>query len=118
MDFHFKSSNIKQLTDIAQDFQTYVNDNTEVYSKDLYIGELVKNTITKRRKLPSNIGTTYICHSPNNQICKICGQKLKQRQQLRELTCKHIFHKKCIDNWLIDNELRCIECNTFSMEKY
>jgi len=32
--------------------------------------------------------------------CVICMDAFKKRQALRELPCKHRFHKGCIDKWL------------------
>ena len=116
MNFRFQSSDIKQLTDIAQEFQAYVNHNKEVTSRDIFMEELVNSTIKKYRKLPENIGTVYTCNSLDHPICKICGKSIKLKQQVRKLNCNHKFHKKCIDNWLIDNDLRCIQCNTFGIK--
>ncbi|KAI3804759.1 hypothetical protein L1987_26555 [Smallanthus sonchifolius] len=36
--------------------------------------------------------------------CAICLQELKNREEGRELPkCRHVFHLKCIDEWLIRN---------------
>ncbi|XP_019456041.1 PREDICTED: E3 ubiquitin-protein ligase At1g12760-like isoform X2 [Lupinus angustifolius] len=32
--------------------------------------------------------------------CCICLAKYKEKEEVRELPCSHIFHKKCVDQWL------------------
>ncbi len=43
------------------------------------------------------------------QLCSICQENYKPKEYKRELNCKHIFHKKCIDKWLKSN-LSCPFC--------
>lgn len=38
-------------------------------------------------------------------VCAICLCKFRRRQEIRVLPCKHVFHQKCIDQWL---KQRCI----------
>ena len=41
------------------------------------------------------------CDSILNENCFICMDNYKELQLKRELpSCKHYFHKKCIDKWL------------------
>ncbi|XP_078432318.1 E3 ubiquitin-protein ligase At1g63170-like [Wolffia australiana] len=42
-------------------------------------------------------------------LCCICLAKFVDREELRELTCRHFFHKACIDKWLKINAL-CPVC--------
>eukprot|EP01016_Furgasonia_blochmanni_P038336 TRINITY_DN4618_c0_g1_i5.p1 TRINITY_DN4618_c0_g1~~TRINITY_DN4618_c0_g1_i5.p1 ORF type:complete len:299 (+),score=6.88 TRINITY_DN4618_c0_g1_i5:143-1039(+) len=37
--------------------------------------------------------------------CSICFDILKEGQMAKELPCKHIYHKKCIDVWLKSNAI-------------
>ena len=37
------------------------------------------------------------------QSCIICLQKIQNDDNCRILCCVHIFHSKCIENWLIKN---------------
>jgi len=37
------------------------------------------------------------------QSCPICQDEYRPKEYRRELSCKHIFHKKCIDKWLKSN---------------
>ena len=43
------------------------------------------------------------------QLCSICQEEYKPKEYKRELSCKHSFHKKCIDKWL-KNNLSCPFC--------
>ncbi len=38
-----------------------------------------------------------------NKECSICQQVYKEKEYARELKCKHVYHKKCIDKWLKKN---------------
>ena len=35
-----------------------------------------------------------------NVYCSICCENVKSNEFLRNLPCKHKFHKKCVDKWL------------------
>ncbi|KAH9607182.1 hypothetical protein KSS87_021248, partial [Heliosperma pusillum] len=35
-----------------------------------------------------------------NPVCCICLTKYKEKEEIRQLPCSHIFHKKCVDQWL------------------
>ena len=43
--------------------------------------------------------------------CVICMQEFKDSDQIAELRCdsRHIFHKKCIEDWLKNNDT-CPTC--------
>lgn len=35
--------------------------------------------------------------------CPICLNKIECNEYIRKLKCNHLFHKKCVDNWLKKN---------------
>ncbi|KAM8818093.1 E3 ubiquitin-protein ligase RNF133 [Rhynchonycteris naso] len=39
--------------------------------------------------------------SPNGDSCVICFELYKPNDTVRILTCKHFFHKNCIDPWIL-----------------
>jgi len=47
-----------------------------------------------------------------DEMCNICLNHYKHREYKRVLQkCKHVFHKKCIDKWLIQsNKMDCPRC--------
>lgn len=44
----------------------------------------------------------------SNERCSICLEPLSE-SSIRELACKHSFHKQCIDRW-VHNALTCPMC--------
>ena len=42
--------------------------------------------------------------------CIICYEEYQSTDLCRILTCKHIFHKTCIDKWLLENSNKCPLC--------
>ncbi|KAH0616564.1 hypothetical protein JD844_027765 [Phrynosoma platyrhinos] len=44
------------------------------------------------------------------ETCVVCLEAYKLREIVRILTCKHIFHKRCIDRWLLKRGT-CPMCN-------
>ena len=44
--------------------------------------------------------------------CPICLEQLKTNEYYRELSCKHVFHKKCIDRWFKKDHSDCPMCRT------
>ncbi|KAJ3125003.1 hypothetical protein HK098_000668 [Nowakowskiella sp. JEL0407] len=46
-----------------------------------------------------------------SEPCSICLEALKPRDEVRKLpTCEHVFHKECIDNWLLEQSCCCPNC--------
>ena len=48
----------------------------------------------------------------NDVYCSICISDVSNKEYIRELNCKHTFHKKCIDKWIkkcINDEIE-IKC--------
>ncbi|KMT16888.1 hypothetical protein BVRB_2g043630 [Beta vulgaris subsp. vulgaris] len=43
--------------------------------------------------------------SGEDAVCCICLAKYVNNDELRELTCSHLFHKECVDKWLKINAL-------------
>ncbi|XP_067936114.1 RING finger protein 11-like isoform X2 [Watersipora subatra] len=41
--------------------------------------------------------------------CPICIVDFEKEHEVKSLPCKHLFHKECIDDWLMRN-LRCPSC--------
>jgi len=69
--------------------------NTTVLSKD----EL--NNISEKK---------YSEISTEENTCSICIDIIKQDDIIRQLNCKHVFHTKCIEKYLLEYNSSCPLC--------
>jgi hypothetical protein len=46
------------------------------------------------------------------ETCSICLDDFKYREFHKELSCKHNFHKKCIDRWFNKDHSDCPMCRS------
>ena len=44
------------------------------------------------------------------QECGICYGEFEEGEQIRQLPCKHEFHKNCVDPWLTQHQNKCPLC--------
>lgn len=44
--------------------------------------------------------------------CSICLMDYKRKEKLRQLTCQHTFHKRCVDRWFLKGSVSCPLCRT------
>lgn len=42
--------------------------------------------------------------------CTICMEEYDDNSLVRKMGCKHMFHKKCIDKWLLEYNFKCPIC--------
>lgn len=42
--------------------------------------------------------------------CAICLERFQEHQEVRALTCDHVFHATCIDRWLLYHRKTCPLC--------
>lgn len=100
MNYTFSDKNINKLLNVSTDLKNIKN-----------ISDDVATICKKYRIVPDQIGE--IKDDVLTESCGICGNNKPYKCKLRKLYyCKHTFHKKCIDNWLIDNKMMCIICKT------
>jgi hypothetical protein len=85
----------------------YNHDNNEGTSQPpLYNDTIIQKTQLKHLK---SLKKYYKCKD-DNLDCSICCDKIiTNKEYIRELSCQHRFHKKCIDTWLIKS-LTCPIC--------
>jgi hypothetical protein len=62
------------------------------------------------RIIPNELG--YVFYDVLQYPCKLCGQRRVHKCKLRKLKCNHIFHDRCIKNWLIENQMQCFVCKS------
>jgi hypothetical protein len=99
-----------------------VNDNKEYMTAIINLGDN-----NPQKKLTKSDFTFHL--SPSKKIkdptncseCSICYQQFKINDYYRELDgCKHMFHKKCIDEWFFQSKsYSCPLCrkNPYSLQK-
>ncbi|XP_048136455.1 E3 ubiquitin-protein ligase RHA2A [Rhodamnia argentea] len=44
--------------------------------------------------------------------CVVCLSAMRQGEQVRELGCRHVFHKACLDGWLQHLNFSCPLCRS------
>ncbi|CAH2048228.1 unnamed protein product [Thlaspi arvense] len=51
---------------------------------------------------------------PESECCAVCLYDFENDDEIRRLTnCSHIFHKGCLDRWMMDyNQMTCPLCRT------
>ena len=65
----------------------------------------------KRRKIVDEMNMEEArVDGDEGEICPICLDVLDDEVQNRKLSCKHIFHRECIDKWLITKKMSCPTC--------
>ena len=48
--------------------------------------------------------------STEENTCSICLDIIKQDEIIRQLDCKHVFHTKCIEKYLLEYSCKCPLC--------
>jgi Ring finger domain len=51
-----------------------------------------------------------ITKKETKEDCSICLNSFKYRELARTLPCEHVFHKKCVDKWLLNQSEACPIC--------
>jgi len=98
-----------------------INDNSDYTTAIVNLGDNEPH-----KKLQKSDFTFHL--SPAKKIkedliseCSICYQQFKINEYYRELDgCKHVFHKKCIDEWFFQSKsYSCPLCrkNPYSLQK-
>jgi len=44
--------------------------------------------------------------------CLVCLDDYEETEELRLMSCKHLFHKVCVDKWLQQGRNNCPACRT------
>ncbi|KAK9750974.1 hypothetical protein RND81_02G233500 [Saponaria officinalis] len=44
--------------------------------------------------------------------CCVCLSKFEEEEEVSELSCKHFFHKKCLDKWFDNHHSTCPLCRS------
>ncbi|ELQ76335.1 putative E3 ubiquitin ligase [Trachipleistophora hominis] len=73
----------------------------------LYFYPVKKRNVLSRKSLNALKKRVY---TDGDEQCTICLQNYAKNDMIRELTCKHEFHCKCVDRWLLRSSDCCPVC--------
>ena len=79
------------------------------------------NICGKQTKSGSLCKNTKGCHlhRENENACSICLSSVRRTRGTRQLSCGHLYHKKCIDQWKDNLKNTCPVCRkNFDLSKY
>ncbi|XP_042505816.1 E3 ubiquitin-protein ligase RHA2B-like [Macadamia integrifolia] len=57
--------------------------------------------------------TTAAAPGGESKECSVCLTRLEDGDEIRELQCKHDFHKDCLDQWLKREQVTCPLCRRY-----
>ncbi|XP_057776798.1 probable E3 ubiquitin-protein ligase XERICO [Salvia miltiorrhiza] len=56
--------------------------------------------------------TRYGCLCREAVECCVCLCKFEAEEEVSELSCKHFFHKPCLDKWFDNQHITCPLCRS------
>eukprot|EP00092_Neocalanus_flemingeri_P013508 GFUD01014567.1.p1 GENE.GFUD01014567.1~~GFUD01014567.1.p1 ORF type:complete len:387 (-),score=104.31 GFUD01014567.1:324-1484(-) len=62
------------------------------------------------RKALNSVDLLVVDEREEERECMVCLDMLQQGEEVRCLPCRHTFHRKCIDDWLLTKR-KCPLCN-------
>jgi Ring finger domain len=73
-----------------------------LFEKNAYVSEIKLDVIKYERKIDN---------ADNDEAveCVLCMYEIEEGEEMRDLRCKHLFHKRCLDRWLV-KKLTCPLC--------
>ncbi|KAI3913403.1 hypothetical protein MKW98_003882 [Papaver atlanticum] len=83
----------------------------DLYTADA-VAELLRRvtTVSSFEDLIDNPCTTY--HEEDSS-CVVCLCQFQGKDEIRQLnTCRHIFHRQCLDRWIHYDQVLCPLCRT------
>ena len=80
-------------------------------------GDLRKIKLEKyKAPKPKKDKNPYLAEMASAEVCSICCDDIKSKNYVRRMPeCRHMFHQKCIDNWL-KMKPTCPNCNRKTRE--
>tara|TARA_B110000858_G_C17369429_1_gene278826 strand:- start:19 stop:513 length:495 start_codon:yes stop_codon:yes gene_type:complete len=80
--------------------------------KYLYKLKLVYDTTKNTNNIINvdGLNTLIVCEELPDNSCSVCLEIFNNEDIIKQLKCKHIFHKKCLEPWLNNNNNNCPLC--------
>ncbi len=77
---------------------------TQVAAGELQVKSL--DVLTKEISMPAKEDLAPVTEGEgprqNSKMCSICTEDFVEGRSVRILPCRHIYHRRCIDPWLLD----------------
>ncbi|EEF32338.1 probable E3 ubiquitin-protein ligase XERICO [Ricinus communis] len=87
----------------------YEQDRPDVFSQDNARRER-RISITQFKSMGAAIGTSR--SSSSTVECCVCLCGFEEDEEVSELSCKHFFHKGCLDKWFDNKHSTCPLCRS------
>ena len=105
--------------------QNFIDEFTNRLQRELIqneINESIKRSLTSilYKKPTDMFQEKYkrITSNETDKTCSICFEQFKEGEYKRTLTCKHEYHKKCIDKWINKGNYSCPICRADPFSKF
>jgi len=76
------------------------NNNNRIYDSDIE-SRLIPNVSQIDKKM---ISYEELLKDNNDNNCTICLEEFNNDEEIIKLKCNHLFHSKCIDDWIKKNQ--------------
>lgn len=121
---------ITEQPELAQSSRSFVYAEEEAAELGSGLAELAMTTEEIGDKLPvslfqvsSSSSSSCSCSGSDGDgvtECVVCLRKFLGGEEIRSLPCRHVFHKICVDKWILDYQNMtcplCRVCLLFSVE--
>jgi hypothetical protein len=75
--------------------------------------------LTKSATLCKNSKNCHLHRQIKDDLCSICLCPIRRTRGTRQLSCGHLYHKKCINEWKDSSKNTCPICRqSFDLSKY
>ncbi|KAH7677476.1 Zinc finger RING/FYVE/PHD-type protein [Dioscorea alata] len=58
------------------------------------------------------LSSIKLCENSSEVECVVCMATISNGEEIRELKCRHLFHKACLDGWLEHGQATCPLCRS------
>ena len=110
-----RGSNISQVSDTTPSDQ-FQEDYTFSNITKCSVDE-IRNSLPPSVYLPDEVVVNGNINAPNSvpdlidKVCTVCLYEFERGQEIHVLAdCKHVFHRPCLDQWLLHRHTTCPLC--------
>ena len=115
--YYSRLNNLEFLTEssmLNRIIQVFLDPSVIDIDSNINVNEFedIKVILTKDqfKKLDSKIILEENLNDYSNKECNICMDEYKIGDKIIILDCKHIFHRRCIKHWLLQEKVTCPVC--------